>query len=245
MTRVSPRVYVEKSERVIFAEHIGVETMAMGDAGYEAQCERLRGEVFEPLRAYLADTWTGAGLSAADLNSATGSQMAGHYLTTVQWALPTADRYALMQAACPALERPWSSLRAECDTLQAEFTARRRVFEDLRRPFTVSSDVPYTDVWTYPVVQGYPGKHPCEKPREMLADIIGASSRPGDVVADFFLGSGVSGEQAVRLGRRFIGVEKGDYVHAARRRIADAVCDPAFATMVNAEAPVGAQLSML
>ncbi|HBA7889826.1 TPA: site-specific DNA-methyltransferase, partial [Escherichia coli] len=56
-------------------------------------------------------------------------------------------------------------------------------------------------------VQFYPGKHPCEKPANMLRQIITASSRPGDLVADFFMGSGSTIKAALSLGRRAIGVE--------------------------------------
>ncbi|MDS1578706.1 site-specific DNA-methyltransferase, partial [Escherichia coli] len=56
-------------------------------------------------------------------------------------------------------------------------------------------------------VQYYPGKHPCEKPADMLRQIITASSRPGDVVADFFMGSGSTIKAALSLGRRAMGVE--------------------------------------
>ena len=41
----------------------------------------------------------------------------------------------------------------------------------------------------------------------MLQQIINASSRPGDVVADFFMGSGSTIKAAMALGRRAIGVE--------------------------------------
>ncbi|HBV7426619.1 TPA: site-specific DNA-methyltransferase, partial [Citrobacter freundii] len=51
------------------------------------------------------------------------------------------------------------------------------------------------------------GKHPCEKPADMLKQIISASSRPGDIVADFFMGSGSTVKAAIELGRRAIGVE--------------------------------------
>ncbi|EPM2286287.1 site-specific DNA-methyltransferase, partial [Escherichia coli] len=80
-------------------------------------------------------------------------------------------------------------------------------YKSLRRYFSVSAAVPYTDVWTHKPVQYYPGKHPCEKPADMLRRMITASSRPGDLVADFFMGSGSTVKAANALGRRAIGVE--------------------------------------
>lgn len=41
----------------------------------------------------------------------------------------------------------------------------------------------------------------------MLSDIANASSRPGDLIADFFIGSGSTIKKVVKLGRRAIGVE--------------------------------------
>lgn len=41
----------------------------------------------------------------------------------------------------------------------------------------------------------------------MLHDMIASSSRPGDLVADFFMGSGSAIKAALQLGRRVIGVE--------------------------------------
>ena len=102
---------------------------------------------------------------------------------------------------------------AKCEDLRCEY-------EDLRRPFSVTADVPYTDVWTYPTVGRRVGKHPCEKPLAMMEDIIRASSRPGAIVFDPFMGSGVTGEAAVRLGREFIGMEAGaEYFAGACTRV--------------------------
>lgn len=92
-----------------------------------------------------------------------------------------------------ALNRRYTELQEEC--------------KSLRRYFAVSASVPYTDVWTHKPVQFYTGKHPCEKPADMLKQIIDASSRPGDLVADFFMGSGSTVKAAISLGRRAIGVE--------------------------------------
>ena len=49
--------------------------------------------------------------------------------------------------------------------------------------------------------------HPTQKPEKLLAKIILASSNPGDVVFDPFLGSGTTSVVAKKLGRQYIGVE--------------------------------------
>lgn len=49
-----------------------------------------------------------------------------------------------------------------------------------------------------------------QKPKALLERIIKASSNEGDIVADFFMGSGTTGEVAVELGRKFIGCDIGE-----------------------------------
>jgi adenine-specific DNA-methyltransferase len=257
------RSYFPATERIVFAEQQGADSMAMGESGYEAQCERLRGFVFEPLRAYICGEFDRAGMLttggkiaanvACGFSASSGGMASRHYFSASQWQLPTAEHYAALrgllgpgylQVEYEALREQYEALREQYEALREQYEALREQYEALRRPFAVSADVPYTDVWTFPTVQSYPGKHPCEKPRAMMDHIVAASSRPGDVVLDCFLGSGVTGEAAVGLGRRFIGVEMGEYVHGARRRIAAAVGTPEAAARVNAVAPAGAQLGM-
>ena len=63
--------------------------------------------------------------------------------------------------------------------------------------------------------------HPTQKPEALLARVILASSRPGDVILDPFCGTGTTGAVAKRLGRGFIGVERErSYAAAAEKRIA-------------------------
>src|SRR5919198_4686621 len=70
--------------------------------------------------------------------------------------------------------------------------------------------------------------HPTQKPEALLARVILASSRPGDLVLDPFCGSGTTGAVAKRLGRRFIGIEQERaYAAAAQARIAAVVPLPA------------------
>ncbi|WP_336276439.1 site-specific DNA-methyltransferase [Bartonella sp. CB178] len=63
--------------------------------------------------------------------------------------------------------------------------------------------------------------HPTQKPQALLARIIMASSKPGDVILDPFFGSGTTGAVAKHLGRDFVGIEREQhYIDAARERIA-------------------------
>ncbi len=68
--------------------------------------------------------------------------------------------------------------------------------------------------------------YPTQKPVKLLQRIIRASSDPGDLVADFFGGSGTTGVAAKRLGRRFLLVDESpDAIRIAEKRLADEV-DP-------------------
>jgi len=64
-----------------------------------------------------------------------------------------------------------------------------------------------TDTWWHTIVPTN-GKektgYPTQKPLGILKRIVQASSRPNDVVMDFFAGSGTTGEACHLLGRRFI-----------------------------------------
>lgn len=63
--------------------------------------------------------------------------------------------------------------------------------------------------------------HPTQKPEKLLAKIILASSHPGDVVLDPFLGSGTASVVARKLGRRYVGIERDlTYCCLAEKRLA-------------------------
>ncbi|MGI6306096.1 MAG: site-specific DNA-methyltransferase [Bacteroidales bacterium] len=62
--------------------------------------------------------------------------------------------------------------------------------------------------------------YPTQKPEALLERIIKASSNEGDIVADFFCGSGTTCAVAEKLGRRWIGVDLGRYaIHTTRKRL--------------------------
>jgi hypothetical protein len=59
-----------------------------------------------------------------------------------------------------------------------------------------------------------------QKPESLLTHIIKASSNEGDLVADFFCGSGTTGAVAEKLGRRWIMADLGRFaIHTSRKRL--------------------------
>lgn len=87
-----------------------------------------------------------------------------------------------------------------------------------------------TDVWWMTIVptnsrerSGYP----TQKPEKLLERILRASSRAGDLVMDFFCGSGTTGVVAKRLGRRYLLVDTNPEALAiAKQRLVETP-DPA------------------
>ncbi len=66
------------------------------------------------------------------------------------------------------------------------------------------------------------GRHPTQKPIELVGRCLLASTRAGDFVLDPFLGSGTTGVAAARHGRRFFGIEMdAAFLETARKRVMD------------------------
>lgn len=62
--------------------------------------------------------------------------------------------------------------------------------------------------------------HPCPKPIALMVDLVTDFTDPGELVLDPFTGSGTTGVACLRLGRRFLGVEKSPkYAALARERL--------------------------
>ncbi|MEZ5810764.1 MAG: site-specific DNA-methyltransferase [Rhizobiaceae bacterium] len=92
-----------------------------------------------------------------------------------------------------------------------------------------NDDVQMRTDWLFPICTGAERLkdgngtkvHPTQKPEALLARVLLASTKPGDVVLDPFFGSGTTGAVAKKLGRHFVGLEREpDYIEAAEARIA-------------------------
>ncbi|MDQ2634161.1 MAG: site-specific DNA-methyltransferase, partial [Pseudomonadota bacterium] len=79
-----------------------------------------------------------------------------------------------------------------------------------------NDDVQMRSDWLFPICTGAERLkddkgdklHPTQKPEALLARIMLASTKPGDVVLDPFFGSGTTGAVAKRLGRNFVGIDR-------------------------------------
>ena len=93
----------------------------------------------------------------------------------------------------------------------------------------LNDDLQMRSDWTMPLCTGAERLrnvhglklHPTQKPEALLHRVIMASTSPGDVIVDPFLGSGTTAAVAKRLHRHFIGIERHPaYVEAAWGRVA-------------------------
>ena len=84
---------------------------------------------------------------------------------------------------------------------------------------TLVSDV-WDDMPSYQPKPDVNTKYPTQKPDELLERLVGGASREGDLVADFFPGSGTTLAVAERLGRKWIGCDIGRFaIHTSRKRL--------------------------
>jgi site-specific DNA-methyltransferase (adenine-specific)/adenine-specific DNA-methyltransferase len=94
-----------------------------------------------------------------------------------------------------------------------------------KRYLDESQGVALQDIWTdIPMLRGYTRgertDYPTQKPEALLTRIVEASSNPGDLVLDCFVGSGTSAIVSQRLGRRWVAVDCGKLaVYVTQRRL--------------------------
>ena len=129
--------------------------------------------------------------------------------------------------------------------------------EAVRQPYSPDINVPackrhyyhprgkvMDDVWRIPIIAQNDKRermgYPTQKPEALLEVIVRASSRPGDLVGDFFCGSGTTLAVAARLGRRWVGCDISPAAIAiSQRRLAALVGERAFTVERSASCPNG------
>lgn len=113
----------------------------------------------------------------------------------------------------------------------------------------LNEDRQMQNVWHIPICQGeerlkIDGRkaHSTQKPEQLLYRVIAASTKPGQIILDPFMGTGTTAAVAKRMARRFIGFERHEeYLTIARQRLKKVQPDPAsiefFETRSRREQP--------
>lgn len=179
MKKDALRQWYPHSERIIFAE--------------PAEHGNLHRS---PFGLYLKEMRTKAGMSTYELTELIGAYgKVNHGGAVSNWEAgrntPSRDQYSKM-----------------CDAIIATGKVADMIpYEDIIRKFSVDKEKEFTDVWTFPSVRPYKGKHPAEKPLDMLMHAIEATTYEDDIVLDCFAGSGSTAVASMMLGRRSIAME--------------------------------------
>ena len=230
------RTYFPETERILFGEVMETGRTAEKDAerAWHLREEKEHDAKMRPLVEYFKAELAKTTLTVADvcrlMKERTGKgPICGHYFSGHQFMLPTEEMYGhlreilnahLKPGVAAALGREYESLKAEYQGLEGEWRELRDQWEALRRPHFAQPRTK-SDVLRYNVVAiDKRLGHPCEKPVELLADLIRTSTRPGDLVLDCFAGSGATGIAAKVTGRRAVLIEQEEsYCRMIRRRL--------------------------
>ena len=237
------RTYFPETERILFGEVMTTGRTEEKDAerAWHLREEKEHDAKMKPIVEYMRGELAKTTLTVADvcrlMKERTGKcKICVHYFRGHKFVLPTEEMYGHLRAilnanlkpgvvACltrdfAALGSEYSILKAECQNLKGEWQELRDKWEALRRPHYAQPRTK-SDVLRYNVVAlDKRVGHPCEKPVDLLEDLIKTSTRPGDTVLDCFAGSGATGIAAKATGRRAILIEQEEsYCRMIRRRL--------------------------
>lgn len=118
----------------------------------------------------------------------------------------------------------WSQERIDAGMIAGMIVFSKNGVPYVKRYFDATEGTRIGDIWDdiNPVNQVAKERldYPTQKPEALLERIIKASSNEGDLIADFFCGSGTTAAVAEQLGRKWIASDLGKFaIHTTRKRL--------------------------
>lgn len=163
-----------------------------------------------PLRNYAKNVMDFIGLRLKQINSQLGHRRAEHffYWNTTQFKLPTRDTYNELINTFNINKMNGYIPYEELITLNNKYS----------KIFNLNGKNKKSNILEYK--KDYGRLHPTQKPVDLLIDLINTFSNENDIVLDFTMGSGSTGEACLKTNRNFIGIERDDnYFNIAKNRI--------------------------
>ena len=169
-----------------------------------SQMRLVLDEVFGPNNFQREIIWTLSGVSG--YKSLVNSWVRGH--DTILYYTKTGE-YTFNKQYLPYSEEQLKRF----SSVDENGRRYKSITKDRRMYLDESKGVPVSDVWTdiasFQTIVNSPEitNYPTQKPEKLIQRIVEASSNPGDLVFDCFMGSGTTQAVAMKLGRRFIGAD--------------------------------------
>ena len=156
----------------------------------------------------MGDARRRTGLTCKQINtilglSLKGGGMSSHYFgkCSLQWMLPIEEHYNKLREHMDL--KPYEEIKQEYERLRITFNLRRRTFN-------LTADRQHNNTWIFKHTPSRKGRHPCEKPEELISHIIETSSKENDVVVDMFCGSCVVPKCCNKMNRKCIAGDVDD-----------------------------------
>ncbi len=152
-----------------------------------------------------------------------------HLLNTITWFKPNASPNLACRFFTHSTEILLWASPARRAPLPHTFNYRDMKAENGGKQMRDLWQIPEPDgdqvVWSLPTPpksEKRAGRHPTQKPLQLLDRIVRAGSSPGDLVLDPFNGSGTTGVAALAAGRRYLGIDVDRaYLDLTKRRITE------------------------
>ncbi|MCB9309865.1 MAG: site-specific DNA-methyltransferase [Lewinellaceae bacterium] len=136
---------------------------------------------------------------------------------TIHYFVKSNSKYIFNQLYIPKSEKSSAQGKA-WKSIIGEDGVRRSIQTD-----EPTKGVPMPDMWEISMINPVANErlgYPTQKPEALLERIIKASSNEGDLVADFFCGSGTTAAVAEKLNRKWITTDLGRFsIHTTRKRL--------------------------
>ena len=197
LDKTTLRHYGSNSEEIIFAEQF------VASNEFNHSKDGIKGKVFEPIRKNLEDARIKANITKKETNyiCSVKNTASRHYFDKSQWCLPIEEHYNKLKQHMDL--KPYEEIKREYEELKQEYAT-------LRRSFNLTSDKIWNDTWYFKPTPSRKGRHPCEKPDDLISHIIDVSSNEGDLVVDVFCGSCVVPKCCEKMNRRCIAGDVDD-----------------------------------
>lgn len=186
-------------------------------------CKKYDYKNVNPLRKYFSLVMEYIGKTNTEIGKVLGHQKANHCfrVDSSQFGLCTEETYLELIEVFNIDDM--NGFLEYSDLFLTNQEVKKEISEKLNYLFPSTFNLPPNHKYKSNILKyskPYQGLHPTQKPVLLLEDLIQTYSNPEELILDFTMGSGSTGEACWNTKRRFIGIEKNlEYFNIAKARL--------------------------